>query len=444
MSELTLVYLGPSLTLEKAKAIMPEAEFLPPIQCTDMIKAIARKPQKIIIIDGYFEQCAAVWHKEILLALEAGIEVYGASSMGALRAAELADFGMQGVGKVYEEFKCGELEDDDEVAVLHKPADEQFRCMTDAMVNVRASVQAAYNQEIIAQHLADHTIQEAKALFYKHRTFDNIFSAVIKQNGVDHQEIKAFQAWLKAGNYVDQKALDAKLVLEQARQTNRVDNVAVNKTLLLDRLVDEVHAEAFDLPPDTDKRFVLTLSYLLKTSQRLKPSIISSIQSKEDFEASCRSWIADTAFLRAFYCLCTLFELRLDDTVLLAQDDFNGFMRSVSQSSSLSAQEIKVLLLICHIVDQISDELAPFKVQPNVALQQQIISNGLKHLNLSEAAREAWFKNLSINKQQLIDVYFIIQRVARQSMELFLKNRKKIIGHSDFENLDRVLSRLIY
>src|SRR5262245_47094742 len=89
------VYLGPSLPLKEAKHILPEACFLPPIRCGDLLHLLRLNPQCIAIIDGYFQHTAAVWHKEILLALEKGIRIYGASSMGALRAAELANDGIQ-------------------------------------------------------------------------------------------------------------------------------------------------------------------------------------------------------------------------------------------------------------------------------------------------------------------------------------------------------------
>ena len=62
-----------------------------------------------------------VWHKEILWAMAQGIHVFGAASIGALRAAELDAFGMRGIGRIYEAFRDGVLEDDDEVAVLHGP-----------------------------------------------------------------------------------------------------------------------------------------------------------------------------------------------------------------------------------------------------------------------------------------------------------------------------------
>jgi hypothetical protein len=45
-----------------------------------------------------FDSTPAVLHKEILWAMDRGVGVSGAASMGALRAAELHWYGMVGVG----------------------------------------------------------------------------------------------------------------------------------------------------------------------------------------------------------------------------------------------------------------------------------------------------------------------------------------------------------
>jgi hypothetical protein len=86
----TIVFLGPSLPRAEAERILP-AEYLPPAAMGDIYRAVSRparqRPRRIALIDGYFERMAAPWHKEILWALERGAQVYGASSMGALRAA---------------------------------------------------------------------------------------------------------------------------------------------------------------------------------------------------------------------------------------------------------------------------------------------------------------------------------------------------------------------
>jgi hypothetical protein len=39
----------------------------------------------------------------------------------------LAPFGMVGVGEIFRAFHCGDLDQDDEVAIIHGPADSGFR-----------------------------------------------------------------------------------------------------------------------------------------------------------------------------------------------------------------------------------------------------------------------------------------------------------------------------
>src|SRR5262249_39035557 len=128
-----IVFLGPSLSVKEARQILPRAIYFPPVRCGDILRTMRLNPKMIVIIDGFFEHTAAVWHKEILLAIEKGIIVIGASSMGALRAAELYNYGMIGHGKIYEDFKKNILEDDDEVAVMHLSANYHYKAMSDAM-----------------------------------------------------------------------------------------------------------------------------------------------------------------------------------------------------------------------------------------------------------------------------------------------------------------------
>jgi hypothetical protein len=44
--------------------------------------------------------------------------IVGASSMGALRAAELDSMGMVGIGTVYQYYRDGIIESDDDVAIV--------------------------------------------------------------------------------------------------------------------------------------------------------------------------------------------------------------------------------------------------------------------------------------------------------------------------------------
>ena len=124
------------MTAHEAECLA-DATVLPPARQGDIYRAVRHyAPRAIGLIDGAFAEVRAVWHREILWALSQGVHVFGAASMGALRAVELAPFGMRGVGAVYQAYQTGvwpgfdELfEDDDEVAVLQlRPSWAAVRC----------------------------------------------------------------------------------------------------------------------------------------------------------------------------------------------------------------------------------------------------------------------------------------------------------------------------
>lgn len=167
------VFLGPSLARQDAEKIL-DATYLPPVAMGDLYNLVQQRAQAgdvVLIIDGVFEQVPAVWHKEILYALHRGLHVYGASSMGALRAAELQAFGMRGLGEIFHWYHSGEINDDDEVAVVHAPAENGFRSLSEALVNIRAAVREALNLNIISATLADFLLSQAKSLFYPDRSW---------------------------------------------------------------------------------------------------------------------------------------------------------------------------------------------------------------------------------------------------------------------------------
>jgi hypothetical protein len=97
----------------------------------------------LCLIDGFFDSRPAPWHKELLVLMAKGTLIFGAASMGALRAVEIHQFGMIGVGSIFQAYHEGRLEGDDEVALIH--ADERLRWapLTVPMVEMRATLQAA-------------------------------------------------------------------------------------------------------------------------------------------------------------------------------------------------------------------------------------------------------------------------------------------------------------
>lgn len=140
-----LVYLGPTLSLEKAKEILPLAIFRPPAKQDDITSDVVNlEPNVILLIDGELGQNRSPWHKEFVYALQyPGVKgIYGAASMGALRAAESDFLGMVGVGKIYEWFRDGVTEDDSEVVLSYSAlGDLVYRPLTVPLVNIRAGVE---------------------------------------------------------------------------------------------------------------------------------------------------------------------------------------------------------------------------------------------------------------------------------------------------------------
>ena len=173
-----------------------------------MLRARRLSPRAIAIVDGVFARTAAIWHKEILLALDDGISVFGASSMGALRAAELVPFGMVGIGRIFEAYRDGLYTDDDEVALLHGPAESAYREMSEAMVNIRATVAHAVSAGVICPDSAARVIDCAKDTFYQARSLGAAIEAAWAGNP-HAEEPSRFRRFLANGGYVNQKRLDA-------------------------------------------------------------------------------------------------------------------------------------------------------------------------------------------------------------------------------------------
>jgi hypothetical protein len=209
-----IIFLGPTLSHAQAHAEFA-AEYLPPAAYGDLYRAALRKPAMIGLVDGLFERVPAVWHKEILWAVHEGIHVYGSASMGALRAAELAAFGMAGVGQIFEAYHTGAIEDDDEVAVVHADAEHDFRPLSVALVNIRATLARAEAEHVISGSLRTTLLVLAKQRFYPQRDYQTLI-ADARAAGVPMAELAQLQAWLP-DHQVDQKRADARTMVQAMR-----------------------------------------------------------------------------------------------------------------------------------------------------------------------------------------------------------------------------------
>lgn len=211
-----IVFTGPTLPAREAKREL-DALYLPPVAQGDVYRAALRRPRAIGIIDGYFDRVPSVWHKEILWAMAQGVYVFGSASMGALRAAELYDFGMEGVGKIFEAYRDGLIEGDDEVALVHGPAENGYKALSEPMVNIRATLDKAASAGEIGPATRLLLERLAKQLHYRERTYPAILDNAIAAGYGSRDEIERLRRWLQ-GQKVDQKREDALDMLRVMRE----------------------------------------------------------------------------------------------------------------------------------------------------------------------------------------------------------------------------------
>lgn len=237
------VFLGSTLSAEQASKVLT-CRYLPPVQQGDILALLPSQPQAIGIIDGRFGAVPAVWHKEILAALAQGCHVFGAASMGALRAAELHSFGMRGVGQIFQAFRDGILEDDDEVAVSHTSDDYGHRELSVAMVNLRDRLKAAERAHILQEDEAHALAAYAKSLFYPDRCYQALLARARHWGWPAHKVCALAELFQSAGPSLKQR--DALAMLEQMQsflQTCPEPFSAVqplSRTIFLRELADSV------------------------------------------------------------------------------------------------------------------------------------------------------------------------------------------------------------
>ena len=209
-----VVFTGTSISHHEAEKIL-DADYRPPVRRDDIRKLIKYSPDIIGIIDGVFFDSAAVSHREIIEALKNGITVIGGGSMGALRASELDSYGMIGVGEIYEMYRTGILESDDEVAVTFSL--ETSQALSIPLVNLRMTVKEAVDKGILTMDQANSVIEVTRSIFYPDRNYRHIVARTLEKGIIDISEKEMLLEFFKE-NEVDVKRKDAQLVLEKIKE----------------------------------------------------------------------------------------------------------------------------------------------------------------------------------------------------------------------------------
>ena len=200
--ESLVVFLGPSLGVNTARDIL-DARYLPPARRGDIYRVMTSGVETIVLIDGVFHNTPSVWQRELLDAMAEGIQVFGASSMGALRAAELHRFGMKGFGVVFGWYRDLLIDGDDEVALLHASEEFGYRGLSVPLVNIRYTLAQAVKQGQLTPLLERTLVDYVKSLPYPKRTFESILEAPVL-NGVTADEITLLK------HHLGEKKIDIK------------------------------------------------------------------------------------------------------------------------------------------------------------------------------------------------------------------------------------------
>lgn len=210
-----VLFVGPSLgsDLTAARAMSPRIDFRPPAACGDILKAVHDGATAIGLVDGYFGDLPSVWHKEILFALEHDVAVAGGASMGALRAAECAPFGMVGLGSVFEDYESGRLLDDEAVALVHAPQALGWLPLSVPWVDFEPTIDALLAGGEISSGERKKLLLAGRFLHFSERTYTKVVDECHFRKPRRDQILAAVRQ-----NRVERKRSDARLVLEWLRR----------------------------------------------------------------------------------------------------------------------------------------------------------------------------------------------------------------------------------
>jgi hypothetical protein len=191
-----IVYLGPTLNREEASKIL-DADYRDPAKKGDFLRLSLTSDEKKYVgfIDGVFlhdypPSPIEVYH----LATRKNIELIGASSLGALRAVELEKFGMKGIGKIFQLFKNGILNADDEVAVTF--VRDKNILQSEALIDIRFNLFLAYKKGIITKQTKKRSVKIAKNIYFPFRNYDDIIKLTQEQFPSIHAELENFRDYI--------------------------------------------------------------------------------------------------------------------------------------------------------------------------------------------------------------------------------------------------------
>ncbi|MFZ2316054.1 MAG: TfuA-like protein [Gammaproteobacteria bacterium] len=234
---------------------------LPGIRRGDLIDLHIKHPsiQEVIIVDGVFEQCPSITHKEILWLISKNVKVVGIASIGALRAYELRDHGMEGYGWVYEQYLNGAIDGDDEVAVSYNLMNPEAT-KTIAMVNLRMTS---------INDLDKKNLHLMKSIHFKSRTWKRLYEYLpasdverIKDNYIDIKKIDLIN-YLNKRNIHDDLKYDSSYISNIFFEKMKISYTGVSLTKFINNRISDTKENKYDVDGISEDELICICRFLL-------------------------------------------------------------------------------------------------------------------------------------------------------------------------------------
>jgi TfuA protein len=216
--ETTVVFVGGSLRAADVNRFDAEdLVFTGPAEQGDALMAILEGFCTILLLDGYFFQRYALTTFELLVALLENINVFGASSLGALRGLELANYGMRVEGYVFSFLRS------QKIAAYHVVAqtyDEHDQPLTEPLIAIHRFLQLAAEESVISASDRDSCYVIAEDLHFSQLSYQQLFISWENSRSVSSSAAERLREFHKerGGEIFEVKRQDAIALLGSFRK----------------------------------------------------------------------------------------------------------------------------------------------------------------------------------------------------------------------------------
>ncbi len=174
----SIAFIGSSLSLQAAEKIaFPHLNVRGPARRGDIENAVRQGVKRIYLIDGVLIGDYPPSPYEIVAAMQKGVMMLGAASLGAIRAVELSRHGMLGIGWVYNQYLQGKIVRDDELLVLF--TENNFRALTWPLVNLRYAIAWLTRNRKVDLRKGLNFLKRCEQVYFTERTIPTLVKMAI-------------------------------------------------------------------------------------------------------------------------------------------------------------------------------------------------------------------------------------------------------------------------